>query len=103
MQNMQKNGILFKMKDFISIPNESEKAVLGAMIANPKTISFFIENIKPKDFLNKQHKVIYKVIQYLFFQSAPIDLVSISETLKASGKLQECGGAVYLAELITQD
>lgn len=91
------------MMDFISIPNESEKAILGTMINNPKTIPFFVENIKAKDFLTKQHKIIYKVIQYLFFQGTPIDLISISETLMASGKLQECGGAVYLAELATQD
>lgn len=89
------------MKEFISIPIESEQAVLGAIISNPKTIPFFIENIKAKDFSNKHHKMIYKAIQYLFFQGVGVDLVSIAETLKASGKLQECGGALYLAELVT--
>lgn len=85
----------------MSIPNESEQSVLGAIIINPKTIPFFIENIKAKDFSNKQHKMIYKAIQCLFFQGVGVDLISIAETLKASGKLQECGGALYLAELVT--
>ena len=61
---------------------------------------FFVEHIRPKDFIDKRHKMIYKAIQYLFFQQAPIDVISICEALKASNRLDECGGALYISEIM---
>lgn len=87
------------MNDSLSAKIDSEKSILGVMICFHKTMDFFIENIRAKDFIDKRHKIIFKAIQYLFFQGVSIDLISLAGVLKATGKLKECGGSLYIAEL----
>lgn len=89
------------MIDYSDKIKRSEQDILSLLILSPNSIYFFIENISPRDFKDKRHAIIYRAIQYLFFQKKTVDLVSLASVLKASNQLDECGGAVYLSELIT--
>lgn len=80
---------------------KSEQDIISLLILSPDSIYFFIENIKPRDFKDKRNAIIYRAIQYLFFQKESVDLISIASVLKASNKLEECGGPIYLGELVT--
>src|SRR5439155_121110 len=51
------------------------------------------------DFYRGAHRKVFRAMVDLTERSAPVDLITLSETLKARGQLAEVGGAAYLAEL----
>lgn len=81
-----------------SAKKRSEQAVLGSLMLRPCIRAFLIENVDTEDFLFNENKKIYMTIKFLFLQNAHIDLVTVAETLSAAGKLEEIGGAAYIAE-----
>lgn len=78
---------------------ELEEAVLGAILIEKDAISYVSDILKPESFYVEAHSTIYSAIQYLFGNSQPIDLLSVSEALRKNGKLEQVGGAFYLSEL----
>ncbi len=50
-------------------------------------------------FYKETHRTIFKAIESLSAELNPIDLYTVTERLKADGKLKEVGGAAFLAEL----
>ena len=45
------------------------------------------------------HQIIFKVIWDLFNQNHPVDLVTVSDSLKTTGLLEDIGGYMYLLDL----
>ncbi|MBQ3059379.1 MAG: replicative DNA helicase [Desulfovibrio sp.] len=78
---------------------EAEQAVLGGVLLNPPIMHSIVDTISASDFYLPAHICIFQAFLDLYRKSAPIDLVSLAEQLKSSGKLEEAGGAVYLADL----
>ena len=78
---------------------EAEQAVLGGVFLRPESLYSVIDTLAEDDFYVPAHRIIYGAFRTLFQQNAPIDLLSIAEHLKAHALLEDCGGAVYLAEL----
>lgn len=76
-----------------------EQLVLGAILLEPEMVGEAMNIITPDCFFNPKHKAIYEVILAMHDKSEPIDLFTITEQLKLSGKLKEIGGALYLAGL----
>jgi replicative DNA helicase len=58
-----------------------------------------IELLQPDDFYRGTHRKLYRAMLDLSERSEPVDLITLSETLKARGELVEVGGASFLAEL----
>lgn len=56
--------------------------------------------LKPEHFYRGKHQVVYKAVLSLFERREPADIVTLSEELKDSKKLQEVGGVSYLSELV---
>jgi len=83
------------------IPNsiESEQAVLGGLLIDPGGMVKVGSIIKPKDFYETRHRIIFDCIQRVFESGDPIDLITVSEALKKEGKLEEAGGSSYLMDL----
>ncbi len=79
---------------------EAEQSVLGSILIDGDALARVIEILKPEDFYEPAHKLIYDVILELFDKGKAIDLITVSETLKKRGKLDEVGGIDYLTELI---
>ena len=52
-----------------------------------------------EDFYRETHRKIFRAMLALSEKSEPIDLVTLTDTLRARGELQDIGGATYLAEL----
>lgn len=78
---------------------EAEMSVLGSILLDNgciKTVSGMIDTL---DFYRESHREIFRHMLSLDLQRKPVDLVSLSEALKDSGKLEAAGGAGYLAEL----
>ena len=78
---------------------EAEQAVLGGVFLKASVFHELVDIIGEDDFYSPVHKTIFQTFQELFRQNIPIDLVTAAEHLGAIGKLEETGGAVYLAEL----
>jgi len=78
---------------------EAELAVLGALLVNPNSISRVVEILRPESFYRQAHKQIYSAVVNLFNNSEPIDVVTVSESLRGSGKLDMAGGRAYINDL----
>jgi replicative DNA helicase len=78
---------------------EAEQAVLGGIFLNNSIFHSVVDVLQDEDFYSPAHKTIFQSFCDLYRLSVPIDLVTTSEHLKRSGKLDEVGGALYLATL----
>jgi len=78
---------------------EAEQAVLGGILLQNSILFNLVDLVGEDDFYSPAHRLIYQAILDLSRQNAPIDLVSLAEALRASGRLDEVGGPAYLADL----
>ena len=79
---------------------EAEESLLSAVLIDNTTLLDIIEIISPEDFYRSVHQIIFKSIIDLFEKNEPVDLVTLTNSLKGKGRLEEIGGATYLAGLI---
>ena len=71
---------------------EAEQAVLGAMMLEPEAGNLVLEILQPEDFYRDNHRLIFTAIRELFGKGNPVDLVSVAETLRQQGVLEQIGG-----------
>lgn len=78
---------------------ELEEAVLGAMMLEKEAVSIALEILRPESFYIEAHQHICSAIIDLFNKTQPIDLLTVTEKLRAMGSLEAVGGYYYVAEL----
>lgn len=78
---------------------DAEKALLGAIMIKPDCMFDVSDVVSSDSFYVDKHRIIYSAIRSLFVKSDPIDVLSVSERLKATKELERIGGRSYLAEL----
>jgi replicative DNA helicase len=78
---------------------EAEQSLIGALLIDNLAWERIADVITPKDFYRGVHRVIYERIELLIASNEPADIVTVSESLKEIGKLEEIGGPTYLAGL----
>jgi replicative DNA helicase len=76
-----------------------EASLLGAILIDPDAIVKVADVIRPIDFYDDRHRTIYESALRLYEQRSPIDVLTLSEELKADGALKEVGGGAYLTQL----
>ncbi len=81
---------------------EAEQAVLGAILVRPEVMDQVVDIIKPEDLIGPGHCLIFAAMLKLYQESTPIDLVTVTQALRASGNLAVAGGPVFLATLSEQ-
>jgi len=79
---------------------EVEKTVLGGILLNNKNLNVVLSIITPEDFYRESHRLLIEQIIQMVDKGKPVDLVSLSESLKRAGILEEIGGAAYLSSLM---
>jgi len=79
--------------------DEAEQAVLGSLLIDPRRLVDVIDLIRPEDFYNPRHVLIYEALHHLAERSEPIDFISVGERLLARDALEKSGGRAYLLEL----
>jgi len=79
---------------------EAEESIISAILIDNNTLLDVIEILAPQDFYRTAHQKIYAAITDLFDKAEPIDLVTLANKLKENGKLEQIGGAGYLARLV---
>jgi len=78
---------------------ELEQAILGALMLNREALPTVMEILKPQSFYLEAHQTIYAACLKLFSASEPVDLLTLAESLRKSGDLENIGGGHYLVEL----
>ena len=78
---------------------EAEQAVLGTILLQDKALLKVIDSLADKDFYRDAHKTIFSAMVTLFERREPHDLITVTGLLNDQNKLDEIGGAGYLASL----
>lgn len=78
---------------------EAEQATLGSVMLNPSALNEIIDSVQSDSFYAEKHKIIFKAMIELYSKNEPIDLLSLSTTLKNRGSLEQIGGRTYLTDL----
>ena len=76
-----------------------EAAVLGACLIEKDAIGEVSDILEPESFYDTKHQIIFAAIKKLAADDKPVDLLTVTEQLRASGELDQVGGPFYLAEL----
>jgi len=79
---------------------DAERSVLGAMILNNAGLQKVFPILSTADFFLPQNGLIYAAMLFLAEDARPVDLVTLTEELARSGKIDAAGGAAYLASLV---
>lgn len=88
------------LKDKVPPHNaEAEQATLGAILLDWDAMSNVVTKIKPDRFYSLQNQVIFEAMISLFGQSIKCDTLTVINELKKNGKLEQAGGAAYIASL----
>lgn len=76
-----------------------EEAVLGAVLLESNALTSVIDILKPESFYVESHSIIFRAIVELFDRSQPVDLLTVTDKLRAMGQLESIGGAFTVTEL----
>lgn len=77
----------------------AEKSLLGAVMLQDSVMAEILTILKPKDFYEKRHELIFTAMMHLYDQHRPIDLLTLTAEMKKQKTLKDVGGAAYLTEL----
>jgi replicative DNA helicase len=84
----------------IQPPNlEAEGAVLGAVFCDNAALQKVAGILQPADFYRESHGKIFSAMLDLAERSEPVDVLVISDLLKAKKELEGIGGTHYLTQL----
>lgn len=78
---------------------EAEQSVIGSMLIDKTSIAEAMEVLKTEDFYKDAHKVIFNSILELYQKDIAVDIITLTENLKAKDKLDSAGGITYISEL----
>lgn len=78
---------------------DAEKSLIGAVLIDEEVLADVAQNVKPHDFYDKNHALIYGAMIRLFEKHKPVDLLTLTEELRNRDELEVVGGSAYLTEL----
>ena len=75
--------------------HEAERAVLGAMLRNNAVIDDVLLVVSADDFYTDTHQKIFAAVVALHGAAKPADLVTLADTLKVRGQVEDLGNRAY--------
>ena len=88
--------------DMLKLPPhsiEAEQSVMGGLLLDNEALDKIADILKPTDFYQHDHKLIYQHIIKLLENNKPADIVTVAESLESSAELTGVGGIAYLGAL----
>jgi len=79
---------------------EAEQSVLGAVLIENEALNKILEILESGDFYREAHQKIFECMLDLYERNEPLDLITVTNHLKKKKRLQDVGGAAYLASLV---
>ena len=88
------------LKDKVPPHNiEAEQAVLGALLLNWGAMAEVVSKLSTDRFYSLQNQIIFDAMLKLYTKNATGDTISLINELTVEGKLEQAGGAAYIASL----
>lgn len=81
---------------------EAECGVLGSIIIDPEAIVSVLEFLPPAAFYRNAHRMIFETMLDLYQRHEPADYLTVCDELERKNKLEEIGGAGYIASLTSE-
>lgn len=78
---------------------DAEKSLIGAVLIDEEVLADVSEHVRPDDFYEKRHSVIFGGMMRLYEKHKPVDLLTLTDELKKKDELDIIGGSAYLSEL----
>jgi replicative DNA helicase len=78
---------------------EAEQAVIGGLMLSNSSFDTVAELVVESDFFSEDHRLIFNTMRTLSAAQKPLDVITLSETLENTNKLESVGGTPYLVEL----
>ena len=78
---------------------EIEDAVLGALMLELEAYAIVCDLLRPESFYDPGNQKIYAAINKLGVMQQPIDMLTVTQQLRADGALDDVGGPVRISEL----
>lgn len=78
---------------------EAEQAVIGGVLLDSERFEQIASRVYIQDFYYDNHRLIFKAMQELSDAGRALDSVTISESLRQRGELEQAGGKAYLDQL----
>lgn len=78
---------------------EAEESVLGGILLDNDAINVALELIRPEDFYRATHRSIFEAMASLSDRREPIDVITLSQQLRAAGSLEDIGGIEALSRM----
>jgi len=78
---------------------EIEDAVLGALMLERDAYTIVCDLLRPESFYDPGNQKIYAAINKLGVMQQPIDMLTVTQQLRADGALDDVGGPVRISEL----
>lgn len=90
------------MQGIMKIPPhrlEFEEVVLGALMLEREAWHAVEDILTAECFYSEPHRHVFAAIKALHQKNRPVDILTVTNELRATGKLDEVGGAFYISEL----
>lgn len=78
---------------------EAEESVLGSMLIEAGAVLTASELLTPEDFYKETHRIIFRRMLEMAEAQEAVDMVTLSDKLRATGELERVGGISELARL----
>lgn len=79
---------------------DAERAVLGSILLKPDVCDDVALAVRPEDFADEAHQVLYRHLLDLHDSGKRIDITIVLERLRTQGDLDRLGGAPAIAEIL---
>ena len=79
---------------------EAEQTILGSILINNDAMNRVVDILSTEDFYREAHAFIYEGMVQLYNQGEPIDIITLSQTLKKKELLPKIGDTDYIASLV---
>lgn len=79
-----------------------EDVVLGAILLSPSSYLRVADLLESECFYKEANAIVWEAISTSFNEGRPIDMLSITNTIRSMGKIDSVGGAVYIAGLTSR-
>lgn len=77
----------------------AERAILGAILTDPRVLERIDHIVEPSDFYRSEHENLYALLRERWREQLPLDLVTMPLALDRAGGADRFGGLGYVVEL----
>jgi len=78
---------------------EGERAIIGACLIDASCLPTVVSTVTVNDFFHRAHQDVFAVITELVKAEQAVDWTTLTDALRAKGKLEAVGGTTFLTDL----